>query len=174
MGKKNEIRFSQAALDVIAKLTAHYPEGGKKSVLIPVLHLAQSEFGGWLSIEVMDYIAGILDIQPVEVYEVATFYSMFNLAPAGRNVLEICSSGPCCLSGAGDILGYLENKLRIKAGETTPDGMFSIKTTECLAACGNAPVMKVGFDYYENLNAKEIDQMIDKINKEDIKSHSNP
>jgi NADH-quinone oxidoreductase subunit E len=137
-----------------------YPEGKHKSAILPILHLAQAEFDGWLSVQVMDYVASILDIQPVEVYEVASFYSMFNLKPVGKCVIEVCRTGPCWLMGAEDLVRHLEKKLGIKAGETTPDGMFTIKTVECLASCGTAPMMQVGEKYHENLTCEKMDSIL--------------
>lgn len=169
-----EIRFSQAALQMIDKIKKRYPENSRKSALIPVLHIAQAESGGWLSPHVMDYVADMLGIKPVEVYEVATFYTLFNLKPAGRYIFEVCRTGPCCLCGAEEIISYLESKLNIKTGETTSDGMFTIKTVDCLAACGNAPVIKVGVDYHENMNNDKIDLLVDNLHLENRSSHQNP
>ena len=100
--------------------------------MLPVLHLAQEEFGGWLDVPVMDYVASLLNIEPIEVYEVATFYSMYNLKPVGKYMFEVCQTGPCMLNGSDDIIDYIKEKLGIKAGETTADGMFTLKTVECL------------------------------------------
>lgn len=159
------IKFSDEALALVGKIIKRYPEGREKSALLPLLHLAQAEFGGWLSPETMDYVASLLKIKPVEVYEVATFYTMFNLKPVGKCVLEVCRTGPCWLRGAEDIIQYLENKLGIKEGETTPDGMFTLRTVECLASCGTAPMMQVGMNYIENLSTDNMDQVLDDLRK---------
>jgi NADH-quinone oxidoreductase subunit E len=151
---------------VAQKIITRYPVGKQKSALIPILHLAQAEFDGWLSPEVMDYVASILDILPVEAYEVASFYSMFNLKPRGRCLLEVCRTSSCWLLGAEDIVRHLENKLGIKDGETTADGMFTIKTVECLGSCGTAPMMQVGKDYHENLTFDKVDSLLDKFKAE--------
>jgi len=156
-----EIKFSDDALSLIQRIMKRYPEGKHKSAILPVLHLAQAEFEGWLSVPVMDYVATILRIQPIEVYEVASFYSMFNLKPVGKCVIEVCRTGPCWLMGAEDIIRYLEKKLNIRAGETTADGMFTLKTVECLASCGTAPMMQVGQKYHENLSPQKVDQILD-------------
>ena len=137
-----------------------YPEGKQKSALIPLLHLAQEEFGGWLSAETMDYVGSLLGIEPIEVYEVATFYSMYNLKPVGKHVFEVCHTGPCMLKGSDDIIGYIKTKLDIKVGETTADGMFTLKTVECLGACGYAPMMQMGIDYREHLTEAKVDEII--------------
>src|ERR1041385_6908028 len=126
MSALNEIKFSGESMDLIQKIIKRYPEGKQKSAILPVLHIAQAEFDGWLSAPVMDCVASILNIQPVEVYEVASFYSMFNLKPVGKCVIEVCRTGPCWLMGAEDIVSYLEKKLGIREGETTSDGMFTL------------------------------------------------
>lgn len=154
------IKFSDDALTLIHKIIERYPEGRQKSAILPVLHLAQAEFDGWLSAPVMDYVASLLKIQPVEVYEVASFYSMFNLKPVGKCLIEVCRTGPCWLMGAEDIVRYIEKKLNIKDGETTKDGMFTLKTVECLASCGTAPMMQIGEKYHENLSTEKVDQIL--------------
>src|SRR3982751_3405705 len=128
--------FSPDKLNKVQEIIARYPQGRQKSALLPVLHLAQEEFGGWLSVEAMDYVASLLKLEPIEVYEVATFYSMYNLKPVGKYVFEICQTGPCMLNGSDGIIKYIEDKLGIKPGETTSDGLFTLKTVECLGACG--------------------------------------
>jgi len=156
-------KFSEESLALVNKIIRRYPEGRQKSALLPILHLAQSEFDGWLSPAVMDYVASLLSIQPIEVYEVATFYSMYNLKPVGKCLLEVCRTGPCWLRGADDIVEHLENKLGIKNGETTADGMFSIKTVECLGSCGTAPMLQCGAEYYEDLTFEKVDALVDKL-----------
>ena len=155
--------FGPDALALVQRIIARYPEGKQKSALLPVLHLAQAEFGGWLSTETMDYVASLLDIKPIEVYEVASFYTMFNLKPVGKCVLEVCRTGPCWLRGSDDIIEFLEKKLNIRDGETSADGMFTLKTVECLASCGTAPVMQVGDHYIENLSCESLDGVLDRI-----------
>lgn len=172
--KRAEVKFSDEAMNVVQTIISHYPEGKQKSALLPVLHVAQAEFGGWLSPEVMDYVASILKIKPIEVFEVASFYSMFNLQPVGNCVIEVCQTGPCMLKGSEDILAHFENRLGIKAGETTADGKFTIKTVECLAACGNAPVIQVGTEYHENLTIQKADDLLEKWKAENKTSHTNP
>ena len=156
-------QFTEAAMALVQKIIKRYPEGRQKSALLPVLHLAQAEFGGWLSPETMDYVASILNLKPIEVYEVASFYSMYNLRPVGKCLLEVCRTGPCMLRGSDDIIEYLENKLGISDGETTADGMFTLKTVECLASCGTAPMMQVGDNYIENLTCEKLDGILDDL-----------
>ncbi len=161
-----QIKFSDASLELIQRMIKRYPEGKHKSALIPILHMAQAEFDGWLSAEVMDYVASILKIQTVEVYEVASFYSMFNLKPIGKCHIEVCRTSSCWLRGAEELITHLENKLNIKVGDTTPDGMFTLKTVECLGSCGTAPMMQVGSDYYENLTFEKTDKLLQRFRNE--------
>src|SRR5215216_8131220 len=130
------MRFSEDKLRKVREVIASYPQGKQKSALLPVLHLAQEENGGWLSVEAMDHVAEILRLKPIEVYEVATFYSMYNLKPVGKHLFEVCQTGPCMLNGSDQIIDYIKQKLGINVGETTSDGMFTLKTVECLGACG--------------------------------------
>lgn len=155
-----DIQFSQEKLNKVQELITHYPAGKQKSALLPVLHLAQQEFGGWLDVSTMDYVAGLLNIAPVEVYEVATFYSMYNLKPVGKFVFEVCHTGPCMVKGSDNIIDYIKEKLNINVDETTPDGLFTLKTVECLGACGYAPMMQMGKTYREHLTKERVDQII--------------
>ncbi len=157
------VKFSEEKLNEVKKIMARYPEGKQKSAVIPVLHVAQEEFDGWLDVPVMDYVAELLDITPIEVYEVATFYTMFNLKPVGKYVLEICQTGPCMLNGSDEIISYVKEKLGIQAGETTDDGLFTLKPAECLGACGYAPMMQLGKHYKEFLTKEKIDELIDEL-----------
>ena len=166
----SEVKFSNETLALVNKIIKRYPEGRQKSALLPVLHLAQSEFDGWLSTPVMDYVASLLSIKPIEVYEVASFYSMYNLEPVGKCLLEVCQTGPCWLRGSDDIIEHLENKLGIKVGETTADGMFTLKAVECLGSCGTAPMLQCGADYHENLTNDKVDALIDKLKTENKRS----
>ena len=159
------VQFSSEKLAEAKNIIARYPEGKQKSALLPLLHLAQQEFGGWLSVETMNYVASLLNLDPVEVYEVATFYSMYNLKPVGRYMFEVCQTGPCMLNGSDDIIAYIGEKLGIKSGETTADGMFTLKTVECLGACGYAPMMQLGKNYREYLTKEKVDAIIEECRK---------
>ena len=159
------IRFSDDKIKQVDELISHYPEGKQKSAILPVLHLAQQEFGGWLDVPVMDYVASLLKIEPIEVYEVATFYSMYNLKPVGRYMFEVCQTGPCMLNGSDNIIKYIFEKLGVKPGETTADGMFTLKTVECLGACGYAPMMQLGKNYREHLTKEKVDAIIEECRK---------
>ena len=158
-------KFNDEQLKEFNRLVARYPEGKQKSALLPVLHLAQDSFGGWLSAETMGYVAELLNITPIEVYEVATFYSMYNLKPVGKYMFEVCQTGPCMVNGCDDIIEYIGTKLGIKPGETTADGMFTLKTVECLGACGYAPMMQMGKHYKEHLTKEKVDAIIDECRK---------
>src|SRR5919112_6752768 len=105
------ISFSDNNINEAQKIIARYPQGKHKSALLPLLHLAQDEFGGWLDVPVMDYVASLLNIEPIEVYEVATFYSMYNLKPVGKYMFEVCQTGPCMLNGSDEIIEYIKSKL---------------------------------------------------------------
>lgn len=157
------ISFSEQKQQQVKEIIARYPEGKEKSALIPLLHLAQDEFGGWLDVPVMDYVAGILDILPIEVYEVATFYTMFNMKPVGKYVLEVCQTGPCMISGSDEIIEHIKQRLGIGAGQTTPDGLFTLKTAECLGACGYAPMMQLGKFYKEHLTIEKVDALLEEL-----------
>jgi len=159
------VAFSPVVLGKIRDLIKRYPEGQQKSALLPVLHMAQEELGGYLSVDVMDYVASLLSILPIEVYEVATFYSMFYITPVGKFVIEVCRTGPCAISGGEQILHYLEEKLKIRTGETTPDGLFTLKAVECLGSCGTAPVMQVNTRFFENLSNEKIDRILEDLRK---------
>jgi NADH-quinone oxidoreductase subunit E len=166
-----ELKFTEEKLKEVQRIIAFYPEGKQKSAVIPVLHLAQQEFGGWLDVPVMDYVAGLLNITAIEVYEVATFYSMYNLKPVGRYMFEVCQTGPCMINGSDDIIQYIGEKLGIKPGETSNDGMFTLKTVECLGACGYAPMMQMGKTFREHLTKEKVDAIIDECRQSAAKNN---
>lgn len=168
--QNKEIRFNDETLATVQKIIKRYPEGREKSALIPILHIAQAEFDGWLSPATMDYVASILKIQSIEVYEVASFYSMFNLKPVGKCLIEVCRTSSCWLMGAEDVVRHIEKKLNIQVGETTADGQFTLKTVECLGSCGTAPMMQVGEDFHENLTLEKVDSLLDKWKSEGKRS----
>ena len=159
------IQFNDTQLAEFKRLVDRYPQEYQKSALLPVLHLAQESFGGWLSAETMDYVAELLNIKSIEVYEVATFYSMFNLKPVGKYLFEVCHTGPCMISGSDNIVQYIQEKLSIKPGETTADGLFTLKTVECLGACGYAPMMQLGKHYREHLTKEKVDAIVEECRK---------
>jgi NADH-quinone oxidoreductase subunit E len=159
------LSFTADKLARVKELIARYPEGKQKSAILPILHLAQDHFGGWLSTETMDYVAELLNILPVEVYEVATFYSMYNLKPVGKYVFEVCQTGPCMINGSDEIIQYIKTTLNIGVGETSSDGMFTLKTVECLGACGYAPMMQLGKSFREHLTKEKVDSIIAECRK---------
>ncbi|EDN68305.1 NADH dehydrogenase (ubiquinone), 24 kDa subunit [Beggiatoa sp. PS] len=154
---------SRAAID---RWIAKYPSDQKQSTVMAALSIVQDANGGWLTTELMDAVADYLDMQPIAVYEVATFYSMYELKPVGQNKLCICTNVSCMLRGSEDIVAHLEQKLGIKLGETTPDKKFTLKEVECLGACGGAPMMQVGREYHENLTSEKVDDILTKLDKE--------
>ncbi|MEP6612150.1 MAG: NAD(P)H-dependent oxidoreductase subunit E [Mucilaginibacter sp.] len=155
------VTFSPELVAKFDDVVSRYPDGKQKSALLPILHLVQAEYG-WLSAAAMDKVAEYLKIQDIEVYEVASFYSMYFLRPQGKYVLEVCRTGPCEIVGAGKIMDHIEQALGVKEGEVTPDGLFSWRGVECLAACGYAPVLQIGPEYtfYENLTNQSVDTLI--------------
>jgi NADH-quinone oxidoreductase subunit E len=161
-----EIAFSEEKLNKVKEIRSRYPEGKHKSALLPVLHMAQDEFGGWLDVNVMDYVASLLELEPIEVYEVATFYSMYNLKPVGKHIFEVCQTGPCMLNGSDEIIDYIKQRLDIGVGETTKDGLFTLKVVECLGACGYAPMMQLGNVYKEHLTPAKIDDIINELREQ--------
>lgn len=159
-----EVVFSESLLENCHKIMQRYPEGKQKSALLPVLHLVQAELG-WLPASAMEQVAQLLDIEAIEVFEVATFYTMFLLKPQGKHLLEICRTGPCCLVGAEQIMEHLQQRLGVAEGEVTVDGLFSWRGVECLAACGYGPVLQIGpsYTFYENLTPDSVDELIDSL-----------
>ncbi len=151
--------LSKDSLAQIDREIAKYPPDRKQSAVMAALRIAQEEHG-WLSEPLMDYVAGLLALRPIQVYEVATFYSMYDLKPVGKHKICVCTNISCMLRGSEQVVKHLENKLGIRLGETTPDGRFTLKEVECLAACGGAPMFQIGKKYYENLTPEKIDQIL--------------
>src|SRR5690554_6710998 len=167
MLKVNDTESKEFSSELLAKfrtIVDRYPEGRKKSALLPILHEVQAE-QGWLSPSAMDHVASFLSIEPIEVYEVATFYTMYHLEPQGKYVLEVCRTGPCCLVGAEKIMNHIEQTLGVQEGEVTSDGLFSWRGVECIAACGFGPVLQIGPEYtfYENLTEISVSQLISEL-----------
>ncbi len=162
---EEKIIFSNELMAKINELISHYPADKQKSALLPILHLFQDTYNNWLSVDLMKKVAEILSISPIEVYEVATFYSMYNQQPVAKYVFEFCHTSPCCLVGAEDLMDYTCQKLEVKLGEITKDGMFSVKGVECLGACGYAPMAQIGDFYHEKLNKLKIDDIIERAEK---------
>ena len=143
---------------------ARYPADQKKSAVLSALQIAQHQNGGWVSSELMDAVADYLDMQPIEVYEVSTFYSMIEIEPVGRNMVAVCTNLSCMLCGSETIVEHVEKKLGIKLGETTADGRITLKLEEeCLAACAGGPMMTVNGHYKENLTPETVDEILDAL-----------
>lgn len=152
--------LSQKFYDEMKQLEPRYPD--RVALLLPALHAAQAEVG-WLPPEVLDEVGVYIGIHPAQVREVATFYTLFNLKPVGKYHLKICTNVSCCLRGAEKLVEHCEKKLGIQCGETTADKKFSLNEEECLGACGTAPTMMLNEDYYENLDVKTLDRILDQL-----------
>jgi NADH-quinone oxidoreductase E subunit len=144
---------------------AKYPEGRQGSAVIALLDLAQRQHDGWLPRAAMDHVAEVLDMAPIRVYEVATFYSMFNLQPVGRHHIQLCRTTPCWLRGADDLSKLCQRKLGIGLKERTADGKFSLMEVECLGACVNAPAVQINDDFYEDLDPAKLEALLDRLAK---------
>jgi len=155
--------FTPENLERARQAIAKYPPGRQASAVLALLDLAQRQSGGWLPRAAMDYVAGILDMAPIRVYEVATFYTMFNLQPAGKYHLQVCRTTPCWLRGADDLTEACKRKLGIGLKGRTADGTFSLIEVECLGACVNAPVVQINDDLYEDLDAKKLEALLDAL-----------
>jgi len=153
--------FSSEIRAEIDKWVAKYPPDWKQSAVMAALSIVQDANGGWLTEALMDDVAVYLDMPPIAVYEVATFYSMYELKPVGRHKICLCTNVSCMLCGSEKIVEHLEQKLGVGLGETTADGRFTLKEVECLGACGGAPMMQIGKQYYENLTPELIDSILE-------------
>jgi NADH-quinone oxidoreductase E subunit len=153
--------FTPENLDRAKAHIAKYPSGRQASAVLPLLWIAQYQYNGWLPRAAMDHVAVILGMAPIRVYEVATFYTMFNLRPVGRYLLQACTTTPCWLRGSDEVVEACERKLGIGIGGTTPDGLFSLVEVECLGACVNAPILQVNDDFYEDLDGPATEALLD-------------
>ena len=156
----NDVAFSDAMLKEVQEILPRYPD--KRSALLPVLNLAQREFG-WISESVMVYVAELLELTPPKVFEVVTFYTMYHQKPVGKYLLQVCRTLSCALVGAPELVSQLQEKLGIRVGETTSDGLFTLRVVECLASCGTAPMMQVNDTYYENLTTEKLDRILEDL-----------
>lgn len=154
------LEFSAETLREFEATVARYPK--KEAAMLPVLYLAQREFG-YIGPEAVAYVAKLMDQAPARVQGVVSFYTMFNMKPVGRHHIQVCRTLPCALRGAANVTAYLKKKLGIECGKTTPDGRFTLSEVECLASCGTAPMMQVNDDYYENLTEEKIDEILGKM-----------
>lgn len=161
MAQANTELLTPAARAEIDAWIAKYPPERKQSAVMAALRIAQDQNGGWLTTELMDAIAAYLEMPPVAVYEVATFYSMYELEPVGRHKICVCTNISCMLRGSDEVVAHLSKRLGIKLGETTADGRFTLKEVECLGACVNAPVMQIARQYHEHLTPETLDKILD-------------
>lgn len=155
--------FSENIREQIDKWVAKYPDEWKQSAVMAALMIVQNDNGGWLTTELMDKVAAYLDMAPIAVYEVASFYSMYEHKPVGKHKICMCTNISCMLNGSDRIVQHLEEKLAIKMGETTKDNRFTLKEVECLGACVGAPMMQIGEKYYENLTPELVDSILDNL-----------
>ena len=160
-----DFSFNDENLKKAQIIIKRYPEKRQRSAIIPLLDIAQRQSGGWLPRVAIEYVAKLLEMPSMRAYEVATFYTMFNLKPVGKHHIQICTTTPCWLRGSADIVKSCENKLGIKNGEVTADKQFSLIEVECLGACVNAPMAQINDDYFEDLTPEIMNDLIDKISK---------
>lgn len=162
-----KFEFNAENQKMAKQIISQYPPQYKKAAVIPLLDLGQRQNSGWTSISVMNYVAQLLEMPPMRVYEVATFYTMFNREPVGKYFMQLCTTTPCMLGGVGStkILHAIQDKLQIKAGQTTADKKFTLVEVECLGACANAPMVQINDDYYEDLTPESMLNIIDKLSK---------
>ncbi|RLJ16665.1 NADH-quinone oxidoreductase subunit NuoE [bacterium endosymbiont of Escarpia laminata] len=153
--------FSPQVREEIDLWVAKYPAEWKQSAVMAALRIVQDANGGWLTTELMNDVAAYLDMAPIAVYEVATFYSMYELKPVGKHKICICTNISCMINNSDRVVDHLEDRLGIKLGQTTEDGRFTLKEVECLGACGGAPMMQIGKQYYENLTPEIIDSILE-------------
>ena len=147
------------------KIIAKYPAGRQQSAVMPLLDLAQRQNDGWLSREALAHVAEVLGMALIRVYEVATFYTMYNLTPVGRHVVQVCTTTPCWLRGSDDVVAACTKALGVELGGTTPDGQFTLREVECLGACVNAPMAQIGDDYFEDLDANSMTALIETLKR---------
>jgi len=162
-GHGDEFTFSAENLERAKSFIARYPQGRQASAVIALLDLAQIQNGGWLSGAAIEHVAEVLEMAPIRVYEVASFYTMFNLKPVGRHHIQVCRTTPCWLRGAADITQACRDKLGIDLGDTSEDGLFTLSEVECLGACANAPMVQIDNDYYEDLSPERMAEIIDEL-----------
>jgi NADH-quinone oxidoreductase E subunit len=156
-------KFEKENLKKVADILKKYPENRKKSAVMPLLDLAQRQNANHITKEIISYIASMLDMAEIRVYEVATFYSMYNLKPVGKYLLQICGTTPCMLRGSADLIKLCKEKFNIGLNETSNDEYFTLKEVECLGACVNAPMVQINDDYYEDLNVENFEAILNNL-----------
>ena len=158
-----KFEFTKKNLEEVDKIFAKYPDEQKVSAVMPLLDLAMRQIGGWITESAMRYISNLINVPYIRVYEVASFYSMFNLEPIGKNFIQICTTTSCWLRGSDDILKLCKKHLSIENNQTTKDGLFTLKEVECLGACVNAPMIQINDNYYEDLNKDSLLNILNKL-----------
>ena len=158
-----KFEFTKKNLEEVDKIFAKYPDEQKASAVMPLLDLAMRQIGGWITESAMRYISTLINVPYIRVYEVASFYSMFNLKPIGKNFIQICTTTSCWLRGSDDILKLCKKHLNIENNQTTKDGLFTLKEVECLGACVNAPMIQINDNYYEELNKDSLLNILNKL-----------
>jgi len=161
--EKISFAFSDANLQKAKEILKQYPKGKEQSAILPLLDMAQRQHDNWLPVYVIEYVANFLDIPFMRAYEIASFYTMFNLKPVGKYHIQVCGTTPCWLRGADKIIDTCKSKLGISKGQTSEDGLFTLTEVECLGACRNAPVAQINDDYFEDLDEKKMDELIRKM-----------
>ncbi len=152
------LEFSPQTQKKVSEIISRYPH--KQSAVVPVLFLAQEEFGH-LSQEVIDYVANLIEIPRARLYGIVSFYTMLHMKPVGAHHIQVCRTLPCALQGSEKIIDFLKKRLTIDLGETTPDGKFTLSVVECLASCGTAPVLQINNEYYENLSEEKVEKILE-------------
>ncbi len=160
---KENFAFNSENKIKVKEIIAKYPEGRQKSAMLPLLDLAQRQNNGWLSVSTMEHIAKIISEPYMRVYEVASFYTMYNLKPVGKYHIQVCGTTPCWLNGAYDVIKDCETFTGTKCGTTSADGLFTVSEVECLGACRNAPMMQINDDFYEDLDSAKTKEIIDSL-----------
>ncbi|CAM80726.1 NADH-quinone oxidoreductase subunit NuoE [Orientia tsutsugamushi] len=169
---KPEFSFSNETLVIAKKIINNYPAGKEASAVLAILDLAQNQNNNWLSNSCIEYVANLLKMPYIKVYEIASFYTMFNLQPVGKYHIQICGTTPCWLRGSDDIMNFCKKLLKIETGKTSQDKLFTVSETECLGACRNAPVVQINHDYYENLTNDKIKEIINNLHAKDLQKKS--
>lgn len=167
VGQPDKFVFDTGTQSKADQIISRYPPGRQASAVLPLLDLAQRQAGGWLPKAAMDHVARVLNMAPIRVYEVATFYTMYNLEPLGQNVVQVCTTTPCALRNCASVVQACREELGIEFGDTTEDGKFSLLEVECLGACVNAPMMQIGDDYFEDLDEISTKQILQALRNGD-------
>lgn len=163
-----EFTFTDENMEKVKRILQHYPPGKERSAVLPLLDLAQRQLGGWLSSAAIECVAQHIKVAPIRVYEVASFYTMFNLKEVGKYLIQVCRTTPCWLRGSDKLTALCQRKFEIDIGETTRDKLFTLKEVECLGGCVNGPIVQINDDYYEDLDEKTMENILDILARDEI------